>query len=70
MGQTISSDESAEKIAFNIINVTLSSKSKKKTVYVLGLTVRNDKYDTAWKVSVIGVILVRIFPHSDWIRRG
>ena len=47
MGQTISSDESAEKIAFNIINVTLSSKSKKKTVYVLGLTVRNDKYDTA-----------------------
>ena len=24
---------------------------------------------TAWKVSVIGVILVRIFPHSDWIRR-
>ena len=44
-------------------------KVKKKTVYVLGLTVRNDKYDTAWKVSVIGVILVRIFPHSDWIRR-
>ena len=24
---------------------------------------------TAWKVSVFGVILVRIFPHSDWIRR-
>ena len=23
---------------------------------------------TAWKVSVFGVILVRIFPHSDWIR--
>ena len=23
--------------------------------------------DTAWKVSVFGVILVRIFPHSDWI---
>ena len=22
---------------------------------------------TAWKVSVFGVILVRIFPHSDWI---
>ena len=48
MGQTISRDESAEKIACNIINVTLSSKSKKKkTAYVLGLTVRNDKYDTA-----------------------
>ena len=24
---------------------------------------------TAWKVSVVGVILVCIFPHSDWIRR-
>ena len=24
---------------------------------------------TAWKVSVYGVFLVRIFPHSDWIRR-
>ena len=23
---------------------------------------------TGWKVSVFGVILVRIFPHSDWIR--
>ena len=24
---------------------------------------------TAWKVSVFGVFLDRIFPHSDWIRR-
>ena len=24
---------------------------------------------TAWKLSVFGVILVRIFPHFDWIRR-
>ena len=24
---------------------------------------------TTWKVSVFGVILVRIFPHSDWIWR-
>ena len=24
---------------------------------------------TAWKVSVFGVILVPIFPHSDWIWR-
>ena len=23
---------------------------------------------TAWKVSVFGVLLVRIFPHLDWIR--
>ena len=25
--------------------------------------------NTAWKVSVFGAFLVRIFPHSDWIRR-
>ena len=25
----------------------------------------NRKGDTAWKLSVFGVILVRIFPHSD-----
>ena len=25
--------------------------------------------NTAWKVSAFGVILVGIFPHSDWIRR-
>ena len=24
---------------------------------------------TAWKVSILGIILVRIFPHLDWIRR-
>ena len=24
---------------------------------------------TAWKVPVFGVILVHIFPHSDWIRK-
>ena len=24
---------------------------------------------TAWRVSIFGVILVRIFPHLDWIRR-
>ena len=24
---------------------------------------------TTWKLSVFGVILVHIFPHSDWIRR-
>ena len=27
------------------------------------------KYYTAWKASVFGVILVRISPHSDWIRK-
>ena len=24
---------------------------------------------TAWKLSVFGIFLVRILPHSDWIRR-
>ena len=27
------------------------------------------KYYTAWKVSVFGIFLVCISPHSDWIRR-
>ena len=27
------------------------------------------KVFTVWKVSVFGVILVPIFPHSDWMRR-
>ena len=27
------------------------------------------RYITAWKVSVFGVFLVRIFPHLDWTRR-
>ena len=26
-----------------------------------------DDSNTAWKVSLFGVILIRIFPHSDWI---
>ena len=40
----VRSEESAEKIASNIINVALSAKNKKNTVYVSELTVRNDKY--------------------------
>ena len=28
-----------------------------------------EKFYTTWKVSVFGVILVCIFPHSEWIRR-
>ena len=29
----------------------------------------NNIFNVTWKVSVFGVFLVRIFPHSDWIRR-
>ena len=43
------SQELAEKIATDIINVALSAKNKKNTVYVSGLTVRNDKYDRKGK---------------------
>ena len=38
------SEESAEKIASNIINVALSLLKIKDTLYVSGFTVRNDKY--------------------------
>ena len=27
-------------------------------------------FSTVWKVSVFEVFLVRIFPHSDWLRRN
>ena len=41
--------------------------------YILRINVLNllryFKICTAWKVFVFRVILVRIFPHSDWIRR-
>ena len=30
----------------------------------------SEKMNTTWKVSVFGIILVLIFPHSDWIRRN
>ena len=32
-------------------------------------TFTNSWIYTAWKVSIFGVILVCIFPHSDWIQR-
>ena len=31
------------------------------------IVVKTPLQNTAWKVSVCGVLLVRIFPHSDWI---
>ena len=46
---------------------------KELTIWVLGkITLSNIHQGpcqnlTAWKVSVFGVILVRIFPHLDWI---
>ena len=48
------SEESAEKIASNIINVAVSAKNA-NTVYVSRLTVRNDIYD--WKVKEFNVNL-------------
>ena len=40
---------------------------------VFGIFRSAQKYDmdsTAWNVCVFGVILIRIFPHSDWITPG
>ena len=47
------SEESAEKVASNIINVAVSAKNKKNAIYVSGLTVTNDKYDRKGKVNNI-----------------
>ena len=37
--------------------------------YVLKICVLKVDSSTVWKVSVFGVILVRISPHLDWIQR-
>ena len=39
------------------------------SAYFFAVRVWTLKDDTAWKMSVFGVILVRIFPHSEWIQR-
>ena len=49
-------EESAEKVKAK--NEKPSSKKK----------VLKQKKNFAWKVSIVEVILVRIFPHLDWIR--
>ena len=46
------SEEPAEKIASNIINVVFSAKNK-NTVYVSGLIVRNDKHRMGKEVNVV-----------------
>ena len=46
------SEEPAEKIASNIINVVFSAKNK-DTVYVSGLIVRNDKHRMGKEVNVV-----------------
>ena len=36
---------------------------------IIGVNKSKTLTNTAWKVSVFGVILVGIFPYSDWIQR-
>ena len=43
-------------------------KAKVASNYQIHCLERRNVSGTAWKVSVLGVILVRIFPHSNWIR--
>ena len=46
-------------------SVYLKSQNYKVTCYFIYFC---QVFNALWKVSVFGVILVRIFPHSDWIR--
>ena len=39
------------------------------TILLTNSSLRLHETYTAWKVFVFGAFLVRIFPHSDWIRR-
>ena len=60
------------------LNESLTSRVLSKYVWKVywemamwnGMLLGNENYGqcTAWKVSVFGVFLVRIFPHVDWIR--
>ena len=51
--------ELAEQL-WNVAKVYSREKSENK---------KQDDLSNAWKVSVFGIFLVLIFPHSDWIRR-
>ena len=46
----------------------ISNSKMTELTLILRLNLRSLNW-TAWKVSEFGVILVRIFPHLDWIRR-
>ena len=48
---------------------TQSYTSKVYSFQVLSNSGESSLINTAWKVSVFGVFQVRIFSHSDWIRR-
>ena len=48
---------------------TRSYISKVYSFQVLSNSGESSLINTAWKVSVFGVFQVRIFSHSDWIRR-
>ena len=49
--------------------IDLLFRSKEAYLSYIGSCDKEKKYFTAWKVSVFGVFLVRIFPHFDWILR-
>ena len=48
---------------------SLLLKYKIHTYYCSGVILENEREKcTAWKVSIFGVFMVRIFPHLEWIR--
>ena len=51
------------------LTVDIALDSDKLLLQLRGL-MRSNQFQlvTTWKMSVFGVFLVRIFPHSDWIR--
>ena len=61
-----------KKAFFNIKKTCFSSKLRKKIQNPYSWTTLNTDsclVSTAWKMSVFGVFLVRVFPHLDWILR-
>ena len=53
----------------NLLFVYIYKERKLQLVDQIYLALREKCPYSAWKVSVFGVILVCIFPHSAWIRR-
>ena len=64
-------DRSVHSCMINILQLSGSVMVWSKVIVLNDWTVFEliFNYHNAWKVSVFGVILVRIFPHSDWTPR-
>ena len=67
-GFCLLNEESCSYLSFNTGTSKIHLKEISRTLHKEFWRFGKRKF-TAWKVSVARVFLVRIFPHSDWMRR-